>query len=193
METNIISRFNKFEFLPYIPYKIAVKLLENENLFKLLKYNDYECISKPNLTYDEKIAMIWKDQSNMADYYLYLTNIEPDELIKSKTILKIYKYDTLPVSPMISTISYKIDILCGTKNTLVNYNGVPCSRLDTIEMEILKSLNGEDVAGVGYLQFNHELSRLSRSMMTIGNNYTFTGTTMVMSTQLGVSPNTTRC
>lgn len=193
MEINITSKFNKFESLPYIPYKIAVKLLENENLFKLLKYNDYECLSKPNLTYDEKIGMIWKNQSNMADYYLYLTNVEPDELTNSKTILKIYKYDSLPISPMISTISYRIDVLCGVKNALVDYDEVPCSRLDTIEMEILKSLNGEDVAGVGYLQFNHDLSRLSRSTMTIGNNYTFTGTTMVMSTQLGVFPNVERC
>jgi len=187
------ATFNKFESLPYIPYKIAAKLLENDNLFKLLKYNNYECLSEPNLTMEEKADMIWKDQTNMADFYVYLTNVEPDELINSKTILKIYKYDNNPITPMMSTISYRLDILCGTKNALVNYNGVPCPRLDMIEMEILNSLNGEDVAGVGYLQFNHELSRSCRSMMTIGNNYTFTGTTMVMATQLSVDPYDSGC
>ena len=36
----------------------------------------------------------------------------------------------------------------------------------------------------GKLQFNHDLSRLCRSTLNIGNNYTFTGTSIVMATQL---------
>lgn len=81
-------------------------------------------------------------------------------------------------------MAYKFDVLYGTKNALVDYQGVPCNRGDVIEMELMKTLNGADVAGVGLMQFNHELSRLSRSMMTIGNNDTFTGITIVMATQL---------
>lgn len=178
------SEFNKFTTLPFIPYKIVVALTKNENLFKLLKYNTYDCLSMPNLTQDEKISMIWKDNDDMHNFNVFLTNIEANELVASKNILKIYKYDTLPENSVISTIVYRFDILYGTKNALVDYEGVPCSRGDCIEMEILKTLNGEDVAGVGYLQFNHELSRLCRSSMSIGNNLTFTGTSLIMATQL---------
>lgn len=177
-------KFNKFTGLPFIPYRIVEKLTENENLFKLLKYNTYDCLGSDNLTLDEKLAMVWKDQPNMEDYNIFLTNIEANELSDSKTFLKIYKYDMLPDNPVLSTVAYKFDVLYGTKNALVEYQGVPCNRSDVIEMEIMKTLNGADVAGVGMLQFNHELSRLCRSMMTIGNNDTFTGTTIIMATQL---------
>lgn len=179
-----MANFNKFTSLPFIPYRIIVALMENDNFFKLLKYNTYDALSKPNLTEDEKIAMICKDNEDMHNYNIFLTNVEPNELVQSKTILKIYRYDTLPDNYAMATVSYKMDILYGTKNAVVNYQGVPCARVDVMEMELMKTLNGADVAGVGLLQFNHELSRLSRSTLNIGNNYTFTGTSIVMATQL---------
>ena len=51
-----------------------------------------------------------------------------------------------------------------------------------MEMEIMKSLNGEDVAGVGYLQYNDELTSLCGSQVGIGNNYTFTGLSIIFGT-----------
>lgn len=179
-----MAKFNKFTSLPFIPYRIIVALMKNDNFFKLLKYNTYDALSKPNLTDDEKAEMICKDDNNMHDFNIFLTNIEPNELVKSKTILKLYRYDTMPDNGFLSTICYKFDILYGTKNAMVDYEGVPCARVDVMEMELMKTLNGADVAGVGLLQFNHELSRLSRSTLNIGNNYTFTGTSIIMATQL---------
>ncbi len=179
-----MASFNKFTSLPFVPYRIVVKLTENDNFFKLLKYNTYDALSMPNLTEDEKLELICKDFDDMHNFNIFLTNIEPNELVSSKTILKLYRYDTLPDNYVISTISYKFDILYGTKNALVDYQGVPCPRVDVMEMELMKTLNGADVAGVGKLQFNHDLSRLCRSTLNIGNNYTFTGTSIVMATQL---------
>lgn len=179
-----MASFNKFTSLPFIPYKIVVALMDNDNFFKLLKYNTYNALSKPNLTEDEKAEMICTDVDDMQNYNIFLTNVEPNELVSSKTILKIYRYDTYPENGTLATVSYRFDILYGTKNAIVNYKGVPCSRADVMEMELMKTLNGADVAGVGMLQFNHELSRLSRSTLNIGNNYTFTGTSIIMATQL---------
>ena len=179
-----MASFNKFLTLPFIPYRIVVALTHNDNFFKLLKYNTYNALSMPNLTEDEKLQLICKDFDDMHNYNIFLTNIEPNELVNSKTILKLYRYDTLPINHIVSTISYRFDILYGTKNSLVEYQGVPCPRVDLMEMELMKTLNGADVAGVGKLQFNHDLSRLCRSTLNIGNNYTFTGTSIVMATQL---------
>lgn len=179
-----MASFNKFLTLPFIPYRIVVALTQNDNFFKLLKYNTYNALSMPNLTEDEKLQLICKDFDDMHNYNIFLTNVEPNELVNSKTILKLYRYDTLPINHIVSTISYRFDILYGTKNALVDYQGVPCPRVDVMEMELMKTLNGADVAGVGKLQFNHDLSRLCRSTLNIGNNYTFTGTSIVMATQL---------
>lgn len=179
-----MASFNKFTSLPFIPYRIVTTLMNNDNFFKLLKYNTYDALSKPNLTEDEKLELICKDEDDMHNFNIFFTNVEPNELVKSKTILKIYRYDTMPDNYALATICYKFDILYGTKNAMVDYQGVPCARIDVMEMELMKTLNGADVAGVGMLQFNHELSRLSRSTLNIGNNYTFTGTSIIMATQI---------
>ncbi len=179
-----MASFNKFTSLPFIPYRIIVELTKNDNFFKLLKYNTYNALSMPNLSEDEKLELICKDFDDMHNYNIFLTNIEPNELVSSKTILKLYRYDTVPENQVLATICYKFDILYGTKNALVEYQGVPCPRVDLMEMELMKTLNGADVAGVGFLQFNHDLSRLCRSTLNIGNNYTFTGTSIVMATQM---------
>ena len=72
-------RFNKFTGLPFIPYRIVEALTENENLFKLLKYNSYDCLSAENLTLDETLAMVWKDQPNMEDYNISRAMFSSDE------------------------------------------------------------------------------------------------------------------
>ena len=60
--------FNDFSEMPYIPYKIITALLNEEsqiaeNFWKLLKYADVDALDKDNLTYDEKVALIWRGDS----------------------------------------------------------------------------------------------------------------------------------
>jgi hypothetical protein len=98
--------------------------------------------------------------------------------------MKVYKYQTAPVTNVRAVLSYRFDIMFGSKIPLVKFNGITCNRGDVIEMEIMKTLNGEDVAGVGFLQYDERLSALCSSRVGIGNNYTFTGLTIVMATQV---------
>ena len=175
---------NKFSSMPYIPFKIVMALLENDNFCKLIYYNTYDALDQPNLTMTQKKALIWEGQDNMHDYNIFLTNVQPNEETDSKTIMKVYKYVNDPINRSVATVAYEFDILFGSKIPLVRYNGITCNRGDLIEMEIMKTLNGEDVAGVGYLQFNSELTSLCRSRVGIGNNYTFTGLSIIMATQI---------
>ena len=82
-----MASFNKFTSLPFIPYRIIVELTKNDNFFKLLKYNTYSALSMPNLSEDEKLELICKDFDDMHNYNIFLTNIEPNELVSSKTCL----------------------------------------------------------------------------------------------------------
>lgn len=177
--------FNQFTGMPYIPYKIFNALLDNDELFKLLYYNTYDALSKANLTTEQKMGLLWQGQSNMEDYNVFLTNIQPNMELKAKTILKCYRHSSDPQDTVVSTLTYRFDILFGTTIPLIEYDGVTCNRGDVIEMELMKSLNGKDVAGVGYLQYNGELSRLCGSTIGLANDYTFTGVSVVMATQLG--------
>ena len=56
--------YNSLSALPYIPYNILVYLARQdaaEDLWKLLKYNSYDALSKPNLNFDQKLELIWRN------------------------------------------------------------------------------------------------------------------------------------
>lgn len=47
--------YNSYYALPTIPYNILKHLaLSDEIIWKLLKYNDYDALDRPNLTFSEK-------------------------------------------------------------------------------------------------------------------------------------------
>lgn len=180
-----MALYNTFESLPIIPYNIIVKLFENENFWKLLYYPIYECLNEANLTIEQKSDLIWKGQDRMEEYGIFLSSLNENMIPNAKTFMKLYTVDMSPDNHIISTVSYQFDVLTGGKISLVNYEGIPSNRLDVIKMEILKTLNGQDVAGVGVLQFNTKLTRLCNSRAGIIGNGTFHGTNLVLATQIG--------
>lgn len=180
-----MGQANIFTSMPFIPYKIIMALMENDNFCKLLYYNTMDALSKPNLTDTQKRDLIWNgDITRTDDFNIFLTNVQPNEEIENRTIMKLYRYDSDPINLFRAVVCYRFDVLFGSKIPLVYYQGVPCNRGDVIEMEIMRSLNNQDVAGVGLLQYNAGLSNLSTSRVGIGNNYTFTGLTIVMATEI---------
>lgn len=180
-----MALYNQFDNLPYVPYNIIVKLFENDNLWKMIYYNTYDCLSQAPLTMEQKSDLIWKDQDRMEDYNIFLSSLNENMLPESKTFIKLYNLDMSPDNHIVSTVAYQFEIFCGGKISMIDYNGIPANRLDVIKMEVLKVLNGEDVAGVGVLQFNSKLTRLCRSGSgTLGDGRKFHGTNLVMATQI---------
>lgn len=180
-----MPKFNTFSSLPYIPYNIIGKLTENENIWKILKYPEYDCLSKPNLTHKEKMNMIWKNQDKQENYSIFFTQLVENMIYDSTTILKLYCINVYPVSHLRAVVAYEFDVLYGGKISLIDYNGIPASRGDVFESELMNTLNGADINGfISPLQFNSELSRLSRSQLDLGNDKTYTGKNIVMVAQL---------
>ena len=86
---------------------------------------------------------------------------------------------------MIAVVVYEFDILFGDKIAMVEYNGIPCNRADVMEMEIMKTLNGADIGGIGQFQFNADLSQYCRSRMALNNTRNYNGCTIFMAVQIG--------
>ena len=180
-----MGQANTFSSMPKIPYKIVTALMGNNNFCKLIYYNTKDALSKPNLTEEQKRSLIWDGDANRTDKFnIFLTNVQPNEEIENRTVMKLYRADTDPENLFRAVLAYRFDVLFGSKIPLVDYDGVPCNRGDLIEMEIMTTLNNQDVAGVGRLQYNADLSNLAGSHVGIGNNYTFTGISIVMATQI---------
>ncbi len=176
-----MAMYNKYISMPYIPYRIIEYLANNnENLWKILKYNTYDCLSENDLTFEEKMELVWSHEANQEDYKIFLTALVENMIPVSGTIIKIYKEMTLPRNHINAVAGYEIDILYGGKIALVEYNGIPCNRGDVCEAEILSTLNGVEVDGVGKLEFSMKKLGSSRSSLNIGDNKSFTGTSLLM-------------
>lgn len=181
--------YNSLSALPKGLYNILNYLAlspEAEDIWKMLKYNSYDALSKPNLTIDEKIALLWRE-GKQEPYSVFFTPLIEDSITESKCILQMYNYYIHPSNLFYGVVVYSFDFLYGGKMSLVEYEGVPVSRGDLFINKLLSVLNGADIGGVGKLMFFDDLSRYSASKFTLGNNKTFTGYQVLLATNMGDS------
>lgn len=173
---------NKYTSLPSVPYKIISYLAQNnEKIFKALYYQESDALDKPDLTLEQKLDMIYVDEGKEIDKHIFLKPLIGEEMIDSVTQLRLYKYGISPNDSMVSVINYRFDIITGSKISLIYDDGIPCSRLDVIESELLNTLNGVDLFGTGKFQFNKDLSTADKQMLTLSNSKNFFGSILIMS------------
>ena len=172
----------KYTNIQFVPYKIISYLAEhNQRLFKALYYNTSDALSRPDLTLQQIINMIYVDEGIESDKHIFLKPLIGDEMTDSTTQLRVYKYGMTPNDSMVSTINYRFDVITGSKISIIYDNGIPCSRLDVIEAELLDSLNGLDLFGTGKFQFNRDLSTSDKQILTLSNSKNFFGSLMILS------------
>lgn len=189
---NIMSSFNDFSAIAYIPYKIVEALLlsksvEAENLFKCLKYSNSDCLSKPNLTLKEKRDMLWSpDKPNWTqeqNFNIFLKPLVGNSLddAEQQTQIRIYEYNIMPTTKYQSVLSYAFDFITEEKTSLIISNGIPIERTSFMQSCLLSIMNGRDIGiGQNYFQFSRELSRYAGSILNISNSKSFYGRTLVM-------------
>lgn len=177
--------YNSMSRLPQIPYKILEYLaLNDEILWKMLAYNSYDALSKPDLTFSEKMDLIWKT-GPQEDFGVFFTALVEDAIPESKCILKVYDYYIHANQLYTGTVVYAFDFLYGGKMSPVDYNGVPVSRGDLFVNRVLEVLNGAEVGGVGKLAFFDDMSRYDLARVIIGDSKTFTGMQLFLSVNVG--------
>lgn len=163
-----------------------------EIFWKMLAYKDYKALSHDNLTFAQKMKLVWA-QGKQETYSVFLTNLIEDAIAESKQIVKIYQYYIHASELYTSTVVYAFDCLYGGQMSLVEYGGVPVSRGDLFIHCILSILNGAEVGGVGKLMFYDDMSRYSAGRSTIGNDKTFTGVQLYLAVNVGDAGKETTC
>lgn len=185
---NSSMAFNSYKEMPQLPYKIIATLLieeskSAEDFWKLLKYADVEALSKPNLTYDEKVALIWRGDSIEQNYNVFLKPLVGSSLddAEAQTQLRIFRYTTMPTTRFESVMTIEADFITNEKTCLVYQDGLLCERTDLMESLFLDIMNGRDIEiGSGVVMFDRELSRSCNSQLNIGNSKSFYGRSLVM-------------
>ena len=88
-----MTNANIFTSMPFIPYKIAMALMDNDNFCKLIYYNTMDALDQPNLTEEQKRGLLWDGDITRTDKFnIFLTNVQPNEEIENRTIMKLYRY-----------------------------------------------------------------------------------------------------
>lgn len=180
--------FNSFKEMPKIPYQILTVLINNtdedcEKLWKLIAYPDSDALSKPNLTREQKLNLIWKGESTEQHYNVFLkpmvsSSIDND---KSQTQLRLYRYNTMPLDRIEGIVCFEFDILVHADSCLVYDGQFLCEKTDLMEGLLLSIFNGRDIGvGSGVLEYNRELSRSCNSQLSISNSKTFYGRAVIL-------------
>ena len=185
---NSSMAFNNYKEMPQLPYKIIATLLTEESksaedFWKLLKYADVEALSKPNLTYDEKVALIWRGDSIEQNYNVFLKPLVGSSMddAEAQTQLRVFRFTTQPVTRFEAVMTIEADFITNEKTCLVYQDGLLCERTDLMESLFLDVMNGRDIEiGSGVVMFDRELSRSCNSQLNIGNSKSFYGRSLVM-------------
>lgn len=195
LKKGLINIFNSLSRLPTIPYTIMKFLAlspDAENLWKMLKYSDYDALSQPNLTFSEKMSLVWLTGAQ-EKFNVFLTPLIEDAVTEGKTILKSYQYYIHANELYTSTVVYAFDFLYSGVSSLVEYENAPVSRGDLAINILLNVLNGADVGGVGKMVFYDDMSRYCSAKATMGNSKTFTGVCLYMGVNIGDTGKVDEC
>ena len=171
------------ENLPNISYRIIEYLMTSpdaEIIWKLLKYDDADAYSRPNLTLDEKSKLIYNGEAVLSKYNVFFDYMMDDAEDQMKTLLRIYPAEVYPTTRVTGICTVNLEVFTHSKiNHLSNYT----TRVDVIIQTLLKVLNGVDVGGIGVLFFDNQGSRYDR-IQTIGQK-PYKGKLLKMSVNMG--------
>jgi len=154
------NAYNTYADFPRYPYKCIKYLMDNNELiWKLLKYNTLDAWDKPNLTRNEKAALIWNGSGTTDDYRVFIDDGAPDSETKEVSILRIYPFSLSPDNRTIGTVTIMMETYSHHSiNSLSNYT----TRTDTIIQQLLETFNGTVIDGIGRMHFDKRGTGASR-------------------------------
>jgi len=179
---NCNSAYNKLTGYEMLPYNIVAYLMQNnENIWKLLKYNTFDALNQPDLTQAEKAQLIYNGEDpNSNTFNVFLFEGTDDAFIDQTSQLRVFNLSTDFDNRTTGTQDIGFLIVVHNKiNMLNNYS----TRLENIIKEIVSTLNGIDVGvGLGVIFADGSRRRTTgiRKGFTLGNNKNFLGAQIVM-------------
>lgn len=177
--------YNQYDGLQnFTLFIIQHLMLNNEDIWKLLKYDTQDALEKPNLTREEKASLIYPGASgdDMDDYRVFRTPYLDDLTTNQQAQLRVYLESVTPDTLLYGTVDVNIEVICHVK--MIELNDYQ-NRAESIVWQVIKTLNGAEVGGIGKLFFDRNGSFYDLIKMNRYNNRNFYGYTITMSTKMG--------
>lgn len=176
--------YNQYSGIEMMPYKIIAHLIENnEDIFKLLKYNTSNALECVNLTLEEKVNLIYKGESDSTPFKIFMQPITDDAFPENSTQFRVYIDNIIPNDQIRGLTTFVFEIFCHNKiNTLNNYS----TRMHWMLQQIISTFNGAIIDGIGELFFNAKASnRMNYAKQNIFNGKNYFGYSICMSSWVG--------
>jgi hypothetical protein len=172
------TAYNDFRQFSVLSYNCIKYLMDNNELvWKLLKWNSSDAWSKPDLTQDEKAALIYAGQQDTSEYHVFMDSKQPDVLMKEVALIRIMPYYAIGMNRTVGYIEVSMEVFAHYKiNHMTNYK----TRIDVITEELLATFNGVNVGGLGLLSFDKMADQSSRLFMA--GQIPFGGKQLIFST-----------
>lgn len=134
----------RFEVMGEDIFKIVERILNNQNLLKLIKYTNNDPLNQPDLTQEEKDKLLHKN--------ILITPKIPDEDQDKNCYIVILLDEYIVDSQNADFKQAKIrfDVLCPMDRWVINANSL---RPYLMMNEIDKDFNEKKLAGIGNLSF----------------------------------------
>lgn len=177
--------FNRYNTIRDAGYKIIEQLIKNnDDIWRLLKYNTPDALNKDFLTLEEKRGLIFEGTTNpdAEDYRVFRQPFLDDAFDSQVSQLRVYLLTMNPENRSVGTVGMALECVCHNKIlSLSNYE----NRLEVMVQQLLQTLNGIEVGGIGELVFDDNSSFFDLASLNMYNNRNFLGYTLVMSVKVG--------
>lgn len=156
-----MAYYNKLSNVNEIPKQIVKAFIEYENklecddtdnnddLFKLLKYNTPDALSLP-ITIADKVSIL-KQNSNLSENGVIFQRFNSDTFEDKVSQIRIYIQSGRPSDNILSDIIVGIDIVVHNDLMILDKGD---NRVLILLEELMKTLNGLNI-GLGILSFNN--------------------------------------
>lgn len=147
-------------------------------IWKLLFYNDAEAWSRNNITAEQKRSLIYAGQPDETLFRVFMGEKQTNSWVTEATILRIFPFSIAPENRTINTTLMVFDVYSHYRiNHLSNYT----TRVDSLVEEIVATLNGVEIGGVGRLSLNMAMQKNDKVMES--GQIPFGGKRITMSTK----------
>lgn len=158
-------KYNTFTNISKVPNIIIMDyLFYNENIWKLLYYTADEKgnpiakpLDMPNLTSKQKRNLIYQGIDDVTKCRVFLSNFPVEEEF-SETVqqLRIFRDRILPSNSFLSNVAWSFELPCHNSIQTIIVDNTIMNRVDLLQEEIVKTLNGVHIGGIGTLMFSYD-------------------------------------
>ena len=174
--------YNKLQPVRGFGYKIIEQLMkDNDDIWKLLKYNTTDALKHDFLTIEEKKSLIYKGIGDSTDFRIFKGAFVDDSFDDQVSQLRVYLAAVEPVNRSVSTVNYALEPIVHTK--LLDLDNFE-DRLEVMVQQIISTLNGKEIRGITKFSFDRSESYYNSAKLNIYNNRNFFGFTIIMSCKM---------